>query len=306
MSEKDWAKFGFPPLRLTLAELRELVAAAGPEAQLSSDGETTVPAEELIAEGRNWTADAVVTTPRLKLELAGDRAQLSFNNHSAMVADQLVTKLAKRQTDLLGVLLPLFLAVAIATPLMLQGFRPHIVSLSAIAGILIGAVAKLIRSRKSQPQSEPLTDAQHRWRTTFESSELNFTALGELAHDVGETASLEFSQDNAAPTIVLRGDGIELTLRAGVGEIVYDDATAHMQDFYNQVRNHRRTLHWLTHDDFAIFAGMLLPVAAIALAPTAFEVNVALIAIVPWLAYLQWVLHNQRKRWSVVVDSDSR
>ena len=73
-----------------------------------------------------------------------------------------------------------------------------------------------------------------------------------------------------------------------------------MEEFYNQVQTHKRALRWFTHEDLSIFAGMLLPIAAIVLAPEASKRTAALITVVPWLAYLQWVLHRQRKCWSTI------
>lgn len=289
MSESSWESVGFPPLRLSRSQLDELVAIAGPDATLMERGN-----------------DTIITARGMKLELTDHDATLRFDDRSAAKANELVQELAEQPTRLLVILLPLALGIAVFAPLAVLGFQLDLAAFIALAAMLLGMVATVLLSRSSTIDTNPLDDDSFRWRTRFSSKNLTFAELGEVARSMGEETTLVLEKRDEVPSVTLTSPGIELTLMADRGEVVFDDASSKLEKLYDKVLSHRKTLRWLTHDDLAIFAGMLLPIAAIALAPVDSKRLAALISVVPWLFYLVWILRNQRRHWCTIERSDEK
>lgn len=299
MSEKEWASYGFPPLRLTISDLQALLELAGPNATLSVDGATAVEAASLVPSNRSWVAQAVIKTPELKLDLGDDHASLAFDNHTAILADDIATTLSPKPRSGLSMLVPIAVGAAVFAPLLLFGIRTDIASLVAMAIMLVGIVLTSKLRTPVEPSSAPVTDVPGTWRSTFPTKDIGFDDLAQVVTTLKD-ATVEFDSDEAGPLVLVRSTGIAITLRATECEILYDDAVSRMEELYEKVQSHRQALRWLTHDDFAIVAGMLLPIGAIVLAPPELQVKAALISIVPWLGYLVWVLRNQNGRWSII------
>ncbi len=301
MSEKEWASFGFPPLRLTTSDLQALVQTAGPNAVLTADGESPIEASDFVPETQSWVAHAVIRTPEMKLEFSDDHASLNFDNRNATISEELAHSLCPSPHSGFSLLLPLLLGALIFVPLYLLGLRADVSSVAAMAAVLVGMALVAIRRRSSQPLTTQLEGEASKWCTTFPTRSIGFDDLGEILQLIGDDASVEFASDEKGPFVLVATEGIKLTLRETAGEVIYDDASSHMEGLYNQVLKHRQPLRWFTHDDLAIIAGMLFPIAAIVFAPDAMQGKAALIATVPWFAYLLWVLRNQSRKWTMIV-----
>lgn len=303
MSEKEWASYGFPPLRLATNDLQALLELAGPTATLSVDGATTVEATSLVPSNRSWTAKAVIKSPELKLEFGDDHASLTFDNHTAILADDIAQTLCPKPRSGLSMLLPIALGAVVFASLMLVEIRSDIASLVAMAIMLVGIVLTSKLRTPVEPSSAPDADAAGTWRTVFPTKSIGFDDLAQVVTKL-KGATFEFDSDKAGPLVRICAPGIAVTLRALECEILYDDAVSRMEELYEKVQSHRQSLRWLTHDDFAIVAGMLLPIGAIVLTPQALQTKAALISVVPWLGYLVWVLRNQSTRWSIIKRSE--
>ena len=303
MSEKEWASFGFPPLRLTTADLQSLLDTAGPDAQLSVDGETPVEADALVPDAQRWVASAVIRTPELRLEFADDHASLNFDNRNAVIAEELAQALCPEHKSGGSIIASVVLGSALFVPLFLMGVRTDVASLVAMGAMLVSIIALSFRRQTTQPTGAPVEGNPGEWCTTFPVARLGFDDLAMHLQTLGDGATLEFASDEQGPMVRMRSSGIRVTLRESTGEVRYEDASARMETLYNTVQQHRRPLRWFTHDDLAILVGMLFPVAAIFLAPAEMRKNATLLAIVPWLGYLLWVLRNQSRKWSVIVRS---
>jgi len=303
VSEKEWASFGFPPLRLTTADLQTLLETAGPDAQLSVDGETAVEADALVPDTRSWVASAVIRTPELRLEFADDHASLNFDNRNAVAAEELAHALCPKQNSGGSLIASVILGGALFVPLLLMGVRTDFASLVAMGAMLVSIIVLSFRRQATQPTGAPVEDEPGWWCTTFPVARMGFDDLAMQLQTLGDGATLEFASDEQGPMVLMHGSGLEVTLRESAGEVRYEDASTRMETLYNTVQEHRRPLRWFTHDDLAILAGMLFPVAAISLAPSEMRNNAALLAIVPWFGYLLWVLRNQSRKWSVIVRS---
>jgi hypothetical protein len=300
VSEKEWASFGFPPLRLTTADLQSLVETAGPKAELSALGESPVQASDLIPAKRSWVAHAVIQTPELRLEFGDDHASLNFDNRAAVLAEELVDSLCPAPRSGLSILVPLLIGAALFIPLFLIGIRTDVASLVAMAAMLIAMAVVVVLRKPTQPISTELEGDVGKWRTTFSMKGIGFDDLANLLQKIGDEVTLEFASDDDGPHVLLQASGIELTLRATGGEVVYVDASARMEPLYNKVHEYRQTLRWFTHDDLAILAGMIFPIGALVLAPSSMVEKAVLVAVVPWFAYLVWVLRNQGRKWCVI------
>lgn len=281
--------------------MQSLAQVAGDGVELSVDGKEQVEAAELVPENRAWGSQAFLRGPAFELELADNHATLRVDDHAAKAAENLQALVLRESTSRLSIALPLGVGAVLGGLLLTFGVKPDIAALVSMGCMLFGIAAVSRLRGASQPSTIAVGPGGNQWQTTMPRRELAPADLGRLVEHLGDNATVHFASDEHGPLIALQGDsGIKLTLREATAELVYDNSAVRFEPLYNALLAHRRKLRWLTHDDVAILVGMALPLAVVLLAPSESQLRFAGVAVVPWLAYLLWVLRNQSSRWNLI------
>ncbi len=85
-------------------------------------------------------------------------------------------------------------------------------------------------------------------------------------------------------------------------ELAYEDSEekiARVELLLKRLEPCRRQTGFLTHGDFAIFVGMIFPLAAGLLAPPAETTLACGVGAFAWMLYLWWVQGNSSRKWCV-------
>lgn len=135
--------------------------------------------------------------------------------------------------------------------------------------------------------------------------------LHELVELAGDDAKLEVAgAESESPEevgAIVSAPGVTLSLGSDVRstELAFadeDEAALLAERLLERLGSCRRRSASLTHTDGAIFAGMLMPLAAGLLAPESSRLLACGIASVFWTFYMVWAQSNSRRSWCVFRD----
>jgi hypothetical protein len=149
------------------------------------------------------------------------------------------------------------------------------------------------------PLAVSRTDLRELVEVAGEDGSLELRTLGIVS--IGELDDVELAQLQGAK-ISAPGFSLSFGENALGTELSYEDNEERIaQDelVLKRLEPCRRHAGFLTHGDFAIFAGMLLPLAAGLLAPPSKTSLACGIGAAVWMLYLWWVQGNASRKWCV-------
>ncbi len=293
MKATQWQSFGLPPLALTKADVERLVPLAGDAADVAFETSEKSPSQ--ITQAR-------LTGTGVELECTGHHATLRVDNATETRAEALQAHLQAAPSSRISIVVPLGVGALLGGGLLALGVRNDIAMFAAMSCMLLGIfIVSRLRS-VSEPQTTLHGADETEWQTRFTTKRLGFDELGEAMRSLGGDAVLSLSEVDNAPAIEISAPGIRLTLRGQDGVLTYENSAVRFEPLYDAIQTHKRRLWRLSHDDLAILIGMVFPVCAFLVAPADEQRQYAGAAVIPWLAYLLWVLRNQARRWCVIRD----